>query len=78
MVLGEENTHQEQQLQAFEISHLNLDDICSLCAQVNPSLPLEGQTEEGLQEHFLGDAQGPRQKAGAGHRGGWGELGDDY
>ena len=78
MVLGEENTPQEQQLQAFEISHLNLHDICSLCAQVIPCLALEGQTEEGWQEHLLGDAQGPRQNAGAGHAGWWGGSGDNY
>ena len=77
VVLDEENTSQEQQLQASEISHLNLHDVCSLCAQVAPCLPLGGQTEEGWQEHILRAAQSPCQKAGAGHRCGWGGSGDN-
>ena len=76
VVLGEENTSQERQLPASKISHLNLHDVCSLCAQVAPCLPLEGQTEEGWLEHLLGAAQSPCKKAGAGYRDGWGGSGD--
>ena len=36
VVLDEENTSQERQLQASEISHFNLHDVCSLCADVAP------------------------------------------
>ena len=78
MGLGQENTPQERQQHASEIRHLNLHDVCSLCAPVAPYLPLEGQTEEGLQENLLGAAQGPCKKAEARYRGGWGRSHDKY
>ena len=77
VVLDEENTSQERQLQASEISHLNLHDVWSLCAQLAPCLCMGGQREVGWQEQLLGAAQSPCQKAGAGHRGGWGGSGDN-
>ena len=78
MVRGEKDAPQERQLRAAEVSHLNLLNVCCLCAQVPPCLPLEGQTEEGWKGHLRGAAQGPCQKAGGGHRGGWGRSGDSY